>query len=64
MFRTHGDIGYLFHNDTELKVVVEHIMQRVDKAHYDRQVLNLRKARSSRTPTALAASYREICRKM
>jgi hypothetical protein len=64
MFKTHGDIGYLFHNDTELKVVVERIMQRVDKSHYDRQVLNLRKARSSRTPTALAASYREICRKM
>ena len=64
MFRTHGDIGYLFHDDTELKDIVEHLVQRVDKSHYDRQVLNLRRARSSRTPTALAESYREICRKM
>jgi len=64
LFREHGDIGYLFHNDMELKEIVEHIVQRVDKSHYDRQVLTLRRARSSRTPTALAASYREICRKM
>lgn len=64
MFRMHGDIGYLFHDDTELKQIVEHIVQRADKSQYNRQVCNLRRARSSRTPTALAASYREICNKM
>jgi hypothetical protein len=64
MFRTHGDIGYLFHDDTELQEIIDHIVQRVDTSQYDRQVRNLRKARSSRTPTALAASYRAICEKM
>jgi hypothetical protein len=62
MLKNHGDIGYLFGNDMELKEVVEHIVQNFDKLHYHRQVLNLRKARASRTPEALAASYREICR--
>jgi len=60
--KKHGDIGYLFRSDMELREVVEHIIQKRDKLHYHRQVLNIRKARASRTPKALAASYREICR--
>jgi Glycosyl transferases group 1 len=62
MLKNHGDIGYLFRNDMELREVVEHIIQKFDKLRYHRQVLNLRKARAARTPEALAASYREICR--
>ncbi len=64
MLKKHGDIGYLFHNDMELRKIVEHIVQKLDKSHYHRQVLNIRMARASRTPEALAASYREICREM
>jgi hypothetical protein len=60
MFKKHGDIGYLFNNDTELSEIVEEIVKRRDKSHYDRQVLNLRKARVSRVPKALAPSYRAI----
>jgi Glycosyl transferases group 1 len=62
MVKKHGDIGYLFRSDMELREVVEHIIQKRDKLHYHRQVLNIRKARGSRTPEALAASYRDICR--
>jgi hypothetical protein len=62
MLKNHGDIGYLFSNDMELREVVEHIIQKLDKLRYHRQVLNIRKVRASRTPEALAASYREICR--
>jgi hypothetical protein len=62
MLKKHGDIGYLFRNDMELREVVEHIIQKLDKLHYHRQVLNIRKARASRTPEALAACYREICK--
>ena len=62
MLKKHGDIGYLFRNDMELREVVEHIIQKRDKLHYHRQVFNIRKARASRTPKALANSYREICR--
>jgi hypothetical protein len=64
MLKNHGDIGYLFRNDMELREVVEHIIQKPDKLRYHRQVLNIRKARASRTPEALAASYREICREI
>jgi hypothetical protein len=62
MLKKHGDIGYLFRNDMELREIVEHIIQKRDKLHYHRQVLNIRKARASRTPEALAAFYGEICR--
>jgi hypothetical protein len=62
MLTKHGDIGYLFRNDMELREIVEHIIQKLDNLHYYRQVLNIRKARTSRAPKALAVSYREICR--
>ena len=62
MLKNDGDIGYLFRSNRELREVVEHIIQKRDKLDYHRQVLNIRKARASRTPKALAVSYREICR--
>ena len=61
MLKNHGDIGYLFRNDMELREVVEHIIQKRDKLHHHRQVLNIRKARASRTSEALAATYRATC---
>jgi hypothetical protein len=63
MFEKHGDIGYLFRDDAELRLIVEYILQKGDQSRYQRQVLNLRNTRHSRTPATLAASYREICRK-
>ncbi len=63
LFEKHGDIGYLFHSDRELREIVSHLVQTVDDSHYQRQVCNIKKAQSARTPAALAASYREICRK-
>jgi len=62
MFEKHGDIGYLFHEDNELKDIVERIVQSADKSHYHRQVLNLRNARNSRAPDTLAVSYRAMCK--
>jgi hypothetical protein len=62
MFQRHGDIGYLFSDDSELRVIVEQILQPADKLRYRAQVLNLRSARKSRAPEALAEAYREICR--
>lgn len=61
LFAKHGDIGYLFSDDIELGEIVEQIVQKGDKAHYHQQVLNIRKARCSRTPEALAPDYRKIC---
>jgi hypothetical protein len=63
MFEKHGELGYLFNDDTELKGIVERIVQAPDKSRYSCQVQNLRSARKSRNPETLAASYRELCRK-
>jgi hypothetical protein len=63
MFEKHGELGYLFNDDTELKGIVERIVQAADKSRYSCQVQNLRSARKSRNPETLAASYRELCRK-
>ena len=60
-FYKHGDMGYLFSTDRELQEIVERIVEGADKAHYQRQVLNIQKARWSRTPEVLAAKYRKIC---
>ena len=62
IFEKHGDIGYLFSDDTELKNIVEQLLGAGDKSHYRRQVLNLRSLRKSRAPEALAAAYREMCK--
>jgi len=64
MFKKHGDIGYLFNNDTDLSEIVEQIVKRRDKSHYHIQVLNIRRARDSRVPEALARSYRAISMKV
>ena len=62
MFEKHGDIGYLFSDDTELRTIVEQILQAADKSRYRSQVMNLRTVRKSRAPEALAAAYRKMCR--
>ena len=61
MFLKYGDIGYLFSTDLELKFIVEHIVQGVDTARYHQQVLNIQRARCSRTPKSLSIVYRKIC---
>ena len=62
IFEKHGDIGYMFSSDTELKSIVEQILQTADESRYRRQVHNLRSLRKSRAPEALATAYREICK--
>jgi hypothetical protein len=61
IFERHGDIGYLFNDDSELTTIVEQILKSADKSRYCTQVLNLRSARKSRAPESLAGIYREIC---
>jgi glycosyltransferase involved in cell wall biosynthesis len=60
IFNQQGDIGYLFNSDDELKRVVEEILQNADNPRYQRQVSNLRSARKTRHPEALAEQYRHI----
>jgi glycosyltransferase involved in cell wall biosynthesis len=60
-FEKHGDIGYLFNDDLELRYIIEEILQTADKSRYHRQVLNLGSARKLRMPESLAASYRQLC---
>jgi hypothetical protein len=62
LFERHGDIGYLFDSDAELRGVIEHILEAADKPRYCRQVENLRALRKLRTPEALATTYGEICK--
>jgi hypothetical protein len=62
MFERYGDIGYLFSDDTELRTIVEQILQAADKSRYRRQLLNLRSLRKSRAPEALATAYRQMCK--
>jgi len=62
MFTRHGNIGYLFDSPTELEKIVERIISREPDANlYEQQVLNLRKARATRTAAAVAPSYRRAC---
>jgi hypothetical protein len=63
MFQRYGDIGYLFRDDMDLRETVENIVEGVDASRYHNQVWNIHKARITRTPTVLAATYREICNK-
>ena len=63
MFLKHGDIGYLFSTDLELKSIVERILQEVDTIRYHQQVLNIKRARCTRTPKILSVDYRKICEK-
>ena len=61
MFEKYGDIGFLFDNENSLCEIVERILRKPDNSLYLRQVQNIRKARSERSPEALAESYRQIC---
>ena len=61
MFRKHGDIGYLFDDDEDLVGVVEKVVEKADHARYRRQIDNLRNAKNTRHPEALAEPYRGIC---
>lgn len=63
MFDRYGDIGYLFTDDAELRKIIEEIIQLPDDSHYNQQVGNLRTAKASRVPEALASAYRDICAK-
>jgi glycosyltransferase involved in cell wall biosynthesis len=60
MFARHGDIGWLFDDDRDLKRVIDTIVAGADQSRYRNQVRNILKAQASRTPAALAARYREI----
>lgn len=62
MFEKHGDIGYLFSDDSELTDIIQQILDTADVSRYRRQVSRLREVRKSRDPETLAASYRELCR--
>lgn len=62
MFTRYGNIGHLFGSQTELEQIIEALVR--DKAQlsrYNEQVLNLRKARTTRTAAAVAPSYRRAC---
>lgn len=63
IFAKHGDIGFLFSTDRELREIVESIVESADNAHYLEQVGNIQKARGSRSPEALAVEYRNMCEK-
>jgi hypothetical protein len=62
MFERYGDIGYLFDKDEDLKTSVEGILVTADESRYRKQILNLRRIRESRSPQALASSYRSMCK--
>jgi hypothetical protein len=61
MFERHGEIGFLFSDETELKDIVEQILSAADKSRYQRQILGLRDVRKSRDPKTLATAYRVMC---
>lgn len=61
MFERHGDIGYLFADDAELHQITRTLVEDFDHSRYRAQVARLQRARSDRTPTALAVTYRQIC---
>jgi len=63
MFKAHGDIGYLFSGDDDLMGIVEQIVEKTDDARYRDQMNNLRNARKTRQPEALAEPYRCICQR-
>jgi len=62
MFRKHGNVGFLFESQRELKQIVESIATKgVEPSLYAEQILNIRQARAARAPTVLAETYRKIC---
>jgi hypothetical protein len=63
LFKRHGDIGYLFRDNDQLKDVLERIFQETDNSRYQRQIVHLRDARKARQPETLAQVYNAICKK-
>lgn len=61
IFEKHGDIGYLFGEDSELIDIIQQILDTADVLRYRRQVSRLRDVRKSRDPETLAEAYRELC---
>jgi hypothetical protein len=61
LFKRHGNIGHMFGSESELRKIVENLVERPNASLYRSQVLNLCKARADRTPAALAPVYRAIC---
>jgi hypothetical protein len=64
MFKRHGDIGYLFSDETHLKEILSTLLKMNDKSRYYQQVANLGDAKKARSPESVAIVYREICRKI
>jgi len=61
IFKKHGDIGYLFSDDSELTDIVSDLVTRPDDSRYRQQRLNLKNVQKARAPESLAADYRRIC---
>lgn len=59
-FRRYGDIGYLCHSDMDMRAAVEAIVSGMDAARYARQVAAMQALRVTRTPEALAPTYRAV----
>ncbi len=57
-----GDIGYLCKHD-EFSETIGTILRKIDSNRYNRQVLNVRQVKSSRTPESLARKYRELVKR-
>jgi glycosyltransferase involved in cell wall biosynthesis len=60
LFEKFGELGYLYDNESELRNVVENILQNIDQERYTEQVRNIRKVKAARTPKSLAEVYRTI----
>jgi glycosyltransferase involved in cell wall biosynthesis len=63
MFNKHGDIGYQFADNEELKDVIGQILQQPNNSLYQRKIFQLSKAKQSRCPEKLAEVYNAICLK-
>ena len=60
LFDRFGDIGELCDDLPGMRAAISRLAVAPDPARYQRQVANLRRIRSSRTPQALAADYRSL----
>ena len=60
LFERFGDIGELCDDMDDMRAAITRLASTPDPARYDRQVANLRRARDSRMPEALAADYRRM----
>ena len=60
LFDRFGDIGELCDNLAAVRAAIARLASAPDPQRYDRQVANLRRARSSRLPASQASEYRRI----